>query len=1162
MFTLNRLAAMLTLAILASSLVSAHPLDSSGWRLWLDKAAVWQNDTLYMPDEVNLPQMPVNPPTGGWSVLNEQAGKAVSLPSTVEEHYWGADGLKAYQGEYAFEADDPTPKIGNYKGVSWWWRSFETPKLKPGQRAIISSRGARLRAEVYCNGKLVGYTIMTELPFEADVTSALRTDGPNRLAVRITNPGGRLDWIDPATTKWGKYDIPNSHGFGGLDAGIELDVRDEVEVCDLAILNRADPRSVIIKSTLRSHGAAYQGPVHYSIADSEGKLVWQVEVPTSIQADGQAQQVITARVPSASLWNLDTPILYTATAKIPTLENSSKKTRFGFRWFCPEGIGSDATLRLNNKRIVLRSAISWGFWGINGLWPTKELAIKEVESAKTLGLNCLQAHRNLAKPEELAVQDERGLLRYVEPGAGLYAVQNGSEQPAGEPLDTSGVGGEPTSFTQKYAVAKTLAMVQRDRSHPSVIIYCIQNEFEPSVRTRSIYYLINEMKKIDPSRLIYLHSGIKPVGQVFSMPYNDKIAVDPEGNGTAGLFDEHTVGGPGNWQDSLYTGPNGQWSHSSGNKKDIVVWGEMLGVASPDDHQKIVEWYTKNNRTGYDLLDHQQILDSTNKFLDQYGFRKAYPTASQLYQSIGRKSYVFWQRLTENIRISDAVDYMVISGWESTSIENHSGLVDAHRNLRSDPKPMQAATAPSLLVIRPRRFTIGKGDTAVVDIHMVNETNLFGKYTLQFEATDAKGRIDRFTRDVSLEGGDKFGQLLCADIQIRSRMAGELSLKATLTDPRLRRTVLSSTQLILVIDTKPTALKKIVMLARGSEGLGEWVKSSGGSVFPMTSSAVPDAVLLGTGAWAASTAHVTESISGTEEPELYRHQPFGTNPLVLTQSGLSKGKCQVEFNLSENFWDAPGKRVFDLALNGQTVLWSFDIFREAGGKFKAIVKRFSVECPDGVLTITLPKVTIDNFSFGAIRITDAAGKCFRYTGNSTPYTDKSGAVWQPLVNTPVEQKEFQALLDNFVQRYGKTLVMISDDAAQARTNAQMLAQAGVWKLQGFVGGSRASWMGSWYFNRPHALFAGLPSGVCLDDRTQVTVDNTEGYLAEAAGMEVVMGYSRDHDRNIGIGGAVITYGKGKVVILSLPGMVSALHGNGSRINPEYARRLVFNALRL
>ena len=54
----------------------------------------------------------------------------------------------------------------------------------------------RVRSEVYCNGKLCGYSIMTELPFTADITDAVKPGQPGRLAIRITNPGGHFDWLD------------------------------------------------------------------------------------------------------------------------------------------------------------------------------------------------------------------------------------------------------------------------------------------------------------------------------------------------------------------------------------------------------------------------------------------------------------------------------------------------------------------------------------------------------------------------------------------------------------------------------------------------------------------------------------------------------------------------------------------------------------------------------------------------------------------------------------------------------------------------------------------------------------------------------------------------------------------------------------------------------
>ena len=103
---------------------------------------------------------------------------------------------------------------------------------------------------------------------------------------------------------------------------------------------------------------------------------------------------------------LDQPNLYSPAGGTlhRTAHNRHRTIAFGFRSFTVEGVdsknsNSNALFRLNGRRIRIYSSISWGFWGLNGMWPVPELAIKEVTAAKTLGLNCLNFHRNLAKED-------------------------------------------------------------------------------------------------------------------------------------------------------------------------------------------------------------------------------------------------------------------------------------------------------------------------------------------------------------------------------------------------------------------------------------------------------------------------------------------------------------------------------------------------------------------------------------------------------------------------------------------------------------------------------------------------------------------------------------------------------------------------------------------
>ena len=60
-------------------------LSGKGWKLWHDKGAAWQQDELFFPAP-DVSQLPVNPPTGGWEVLNSAQAQEVAVPGTVEEY--------------------------------------------------------------------------------------------------------------------------------------------------------------------------------------------------------------------------------------------------------------------------------------------------------------------------------------------------------------------------------------------------------------------------------------------------------------------------------------------------------------------------------------------------------------------------------------------------------------------------------------------------------------------------------------------------------------------------------------------------------------------------------------------------------------------------------------------------------------------------------------------------------------------------------------------------------------------------------------------------------------------------------------------------------------------------------------------------------------------
>src|SRR6185437_4790541 len=155
--------------------------------------------------------------------------------------------------------------------------------------------------------------------------------------------------------------------------------------------------------------------VLFEVLTEDGRVLTRVP-GKAVDPDAPDGADVCARLhaENAMIWDLKTPALHRlrVTATLPDGQNDVRMVPFGFRWYAPDDVGSNAIFRLNGRRIKVYTAISWGYWGHNGLFPTTELAEREVRQAKCLNLNCLNFHRNVGKEEVLLAHDRLGLLRY------------------------------------------------------------------------------------------------------------------------------------------------------------------------------------------------------------------------------------------------------------------------------------------------------------------------------------------------------------------------------------------------------------------------------------------------------------------------------------------------------------------------------------------------------------------------------------------------------------------------------------------------------------------------------------------------------------------------------------------------------------------------------
>lgn len=729
-------------------------ISSALWNITLDEKAEWKNDKLYLPP-VNIDQLPVNIPTGGWRLLETPDKKGISLPATVEEYLWNRRG-------------DSFGVNGNYTGVSWFTTKVMIPKDWNGKHILLNVGSVRFRAEVFINRRLAGYDLVNGTPFRIDATEYIKFGAENEIAFRITDPNGNFNWKDSQVYTWGEYRINPSHGFGGITGKVALEALDEVFVEDVFVKNKPKPNEIEVELSVRNLTTNTQAKkLRFDISEYKtGKRIFTKEIPILKFTEGGSKHTYRLSVADAKLWSIESPNLYNITI---SLGNDKLEQRFGFRWFEVKNVNGDRQFYLNDKRIVLRTSISWSFWPDNGIAPTDELARKQVQTAKDLGLNMLNFHRAISQPNVLEFADELGLLYYEEPGGNQYPANR---------FDDNDI---QSKFYFGYRNEKFARMIRRDRNHPSLIIYNMHNERGAYPQAED-YRQMRMGHLLDPTRIMTYNSsnGENPLKEA-----NERFKLHLMPNDTTfhnyGWWDRHHAGGPGVYHDNLYIGKD-NYHRFSDHKGEIIFWGEDGAIGTPPRLQLIRDEILRTKRTeGWEAADYLAWYDAYEQFLRSNKFEKAFPSVDHLTRAMGNVAYYYQGRMIENIRISNTVDGYAVNGWESMKLENHSGIVDNYRNPKGDVQLIAKYNQPLYLSVKMNRKVLGVGDTTVVDVYLVNENNVKGNHLLKLTAKDSKGNVLSTTSyKVKVVGGVAYGQNLSTGWKVVPSKEGYTYIEAEL----------------------------------------------------------------------------------------------------------------------------------------------------------------------------------------------------------------------------------------------------------------------------------------------------------------------------------------------------------------------------------------------
>ena len=370
----------------------------------------------------------------------------------------------AWRGHYA---NNPPFPADWHNYVGQYRKTFILDEGWQGKDVFLHIGSATSNVRVWINGKEVGYSEDSKLEARFDITKYVKT-GENLIALEI------FRWCD------GTYlEDQDFWRLSGISRDVYVYSREKNRIEDIKVLASASG-----EASLRAEVSKGVTEVAFEIIDPLGSEVVSVTVPV---VKNVAETVVA--VPDVRQWTAETPWLYTLNVASYDKKGRTETTsiEIGFRDVCIKG----GQLLVNGQPVLIKGANRHEMNPYKGYVVSEADMIQDIQIMKRLNINAVRTCHYPDDPLWYSLCD-----RY-----GLYVVAEAN-------IESHGMGyGEHTlAKVEAYKTAhleRIRRAVQRDRNHPSVIIWSLGNEAGNGPNFHKGYELV---KLLDPSRPVQYES--------------------------------------------------------------------------------------------------------------------------------------------------------------------------------------------------------------------------------------------------------------------------------------------------------------------------------------------------------------------------------------------------------------------------------------------------------------------------------------------------------------------------------------------------------------------------------------------------------------------------------------------------------------------------------
>ncbi|MGB2908086.1 MAG: glycoside hydrolase family 2 TIM barrel-domain containing protein [Candidatus Aminicenantaceae bacterium] len=358
---------------------------------------------------------------------------------------------------YPFKKDPPFIQH-NYNPVGSYRTTFLVPEKWEGRQVFLQFDGVESACYVWVNGNKVGYSQGSRLPAEFDITHYLRP-GENQLAVEVYrwSDGSYLEcqdfWrLSGIFRDVFLYSTPSVH-IRDFEVRIDLDdaYRDADLELEIELVNFASE-------------AARDVSVEAILIYPSGERELNIGKSSGVSIQEKYSKSFLTRVENPRKWTAETPDLYTL---VLILRDSSGKVleytgcRVGFREV--EMLGGQ--ILVNGQPVLFKGVNRHEHDPVTGHYVTRESMIRDIEIMKRFNINAV---RTCHYPDDSLWYDLCD--KY-----GIYLIDEAN-------IESHGMGYQPDVTLgnnpewEKAHLDRIERMVERDKNHPSVVIWSMGNE--------------------------------------------------------------------------------------------------------------------------------------------------------------------------------------------------------------------------------------------------------------------------------------------------------------------------------------------------------------------------------------------------------------------------------------------------------------------------------------------------------------------------------------------------------------------------------------------------------------------------------------------------------------------------------------------------------------